>query len=166
MRLTFAAIGAVVAAILQLSLVPYLAIGKGEPDLLLVAAVIATIVGSVESGLTWAFVGGLVIDCLAPRPVGLTAFTLLVCVGLAGAFGRLVGRGRAVTPIIAVFALSFVNSLFFLVMYGALRARITSPDPLDAIVPGAVFSTVIAAVVAPVAVRFRMRAAERERVAW
>ena len=77
MSLTLAAVGAVVAAVLQLTIVPYLGIAGAYPDLLLVVAVIATFAWSTEAGMTLAFVGGLMIDLLAPRPIGLTAFTLL-----------------------------------------------------------------------------------------
>ena len=55
--------------------------------------------------MTLAFVGGLMIDLLAPRPIGLTAFTLLLSIGIAALLGRVVQRGRVLAPIVLVFVL-------------------------------------------------------------
>ena len=166
MSLTLAAVGAVVAAVLQLTIVPYLGIAGAYPDLLLVVAVIATFVWSTEAGMTLAFVGGLMIDLLAPRPVGLTAFTLLVSTGIAAVLGRLIQRGLIVTPIVLIFVLTFVTDLLFLVLFTALRGRLEVGDPIQLILPGAIYSTAIAAIVAPLAAALHKRFAERERVAW
>ena len=166
MSLTLAAVGAVVAAVLQLTIVPYLGIAGAYPDLLLVVAVIATFVWSTEAGMTLAFVGGLMIDLLAPRPVGLTAFTLLVSTGIAAVLGRLIQRGLIVTPIVLIFVLTFVTDLLFLVLFTGLRGRLEVGDPIQLILPGAIYSTAIAAIVAPLAAALHKRFAERERVAW
>jgi rod shape-determining protein MreD len=166
MRLTLAAVGAVVAALLQLTIVPYFRVGNAQPDLVLVFAVTATIAGSVEAGLLSAFIGGLMIDFLAPRPLGMTAFMLLLSVGLAAILARTFDRIRPVTPVIAVFLGGCLNSLLFLVLYGALRDRIPVADPVQATLPDAIYSALVAAVVGTVAVAVRQRSAERERAAW
>ena len=129
MSLLVAAVGAVAAALLDLTIAPYLAIGGAQPDFVLTFAVIWTVVAGIEGGLIWAFIGGLMIDFLAPRPLGSTAFTLLVCVGGAAFFSRLMGRARYFMPILAVFVFSIVNSLLFLVVYGALRGPIPARGP-------------------------------------
>lgn len=166
MRLTLAAVGAVVAALLQLTIVPYLRAGNAQPDLVLVFAVTATIAGSVEAGLLSAFIGGLMIDLLAPRPLGMTAFMLLLSVGLAAILARTFDRVRIITPVIAVFLGSCLSSALFLFLYGALRDRIPVPGPAQAILPDAIYSAAVASVVGTIAVAIRQRAAERERVAW
>jgi rod shape-determining protein MreD len=166
MSLTLAAVSAVVAAVLQLTIVPYVGISGAYPDLVLVVAVVATFTWSVEAGITIAFVGGLMIDLLTPRPVGLTAFTLLVSTGLAALIARLIPRARILVPIVAVFVLSFVTDLLFLVMYSALRGKLEVDDPGALILPGAIYSAAIAAVVTPMSVALHNRFAERERVAW
>jgi rod shape-determining protein MreD len=166
MRLTLAAAGAVVAALLQITIVPYLRIGGAQPDLVLVFAVTATIAGSVEAGLISAFIGGLMIDLLAPRPIGMTAFMLLISVGVAAVIGRALDRVLYVVPIIAVFLTSMLTSTLYLVLYGALRAPIPVADPVAAMLPTALYSTAVAAVVGPIAIALRRRSAERERVAW
>ncbi len=127
MRLTLAAVGAVVTALLQLTVVPYLRIGDAQPDLVLVFAVTATVAGNIEAGLVWAFIGGLMIDLLAPRPLGMTSFMLLVSVAIAASLGRILDRARYIAPVAAVFVASVVSSILFLVLYGALRERSRSP---------------------------------------
>ena len=166
MSLTLAAVGAVVAAVLQLTIVPYLGIAGAYPDLLLVVAVIATFAWSTEAGMTLAFVGGLMIDLLAPRPIGLTAFTLLLSTGIAAVIGRVVQRGRVLTSIVLIFGLSFVTDLTFLGLFTALQGKLAVGDPIQLILPGAIYSTAIAVVLSPAAMAIHRRFSERERVAW
>ena len=166
MRLTLAAVGAVIAALLQLTIVPYLRIGNAQPELVLVFAVVATTAGSVEAGLISAFIGGLMIDALAPRPLGLTAFVLVLSVGVTAVLGRVLDRLRYLVPVIAVFITSLLGSALYVVLFGALREPITITDPIQAVLPTALYSTAVAAVVGPVAVAIRQRGTERERVAW
>jgi rod shape-determining protein MreD len=161
-----AAVGAVVAALLELTIVPYLQIGGSQPDLVLVLAVIWTIVAGVEGGLAAAFIGGLTLDFLGPRPLGSTAFTLLIVVGCAVLIGRLLPGGRAVAAVFAVLVLSVVGSMLFLVVYGALRQPIPVVDPLGAVLPRAAYDAVIAALVAPIAVAIRNRRVDRDWVDW
>jgi rod shape-determining protein MreD len=166
MRLTLAAVGAVVAALLELTVVPYLRVGTAQPDLVLVFAITATVAGTLEAGLISAFIGGLIIDLLAPRPLGMTAFALLASVGVAFIIAKALDRVIYVVPPIAVFLTSLLSSGLFLVLYGALRSPIPIPDPALAMLPDAAYSAAIALVVGTIAVGLRQRAAERERVAW
>jgi rod shape-determining protein MreD len=166
MSLTLAALGAVAAALLNLTIAPFLRVGVAQPDFVLIFAVIWTVVAGIEGGLIWAFLGGLMIDFLAPRPLGSTAFTLLLCVGGAALLGRVLIQFRYVVPVIAVLILAVVNALLFLVIYGALRGPIPAPDPLSSIVPAAIYDALIAAVVGPLAVALLARRQDRERLDW
>jgi rod shape-determining protein MreD len=132
----------------------------------LVIGVIIAIAVGLEGGLVWAFVGGLMIDLLAPRPLGSTAFTLLICVGGAAVLARLTIQFRYVAPIVGVLLFSVVNALLFLVVYGALRGPIPAPDPVGAILPAAIYNAVIAAIVGPIAVAALARRENRERLDW
>jgi hypothetical protein len=106
------------------------------------------------------------IDLLAPRPIGLTAFTLLLSTGIAAVFGRVIQRGRVLAPIALIFALSFVTDLTFLTLFAALRGKLDVGDPIQLILPGAIYSTAIAVVLSPLATALNRRFTERERVAW
>jgi len=166
MSLTLAAVGAVVAALIQSTLVPYLEIAGARPDLIVIVLAIITVVIGVDHGLAVAFVGGLTIDILAPRPLGSTAFVLLVVVGAAAGIGRLVPRARGLSTVAAVLLASLLSPLLFLVVYGALRGPIPVDEPLASIVPDAVYNTLIALLACPLAVYAHARYFEKDRINW
>lgn len=167
MSLPVAAVGAVVAALLELSIVPYLRIGGAQPDLVLVLAITWTILIGIEGGLAWAFLGGLVIDILAPRPLGSTAFVLLVCVGVAALLGRVLEPVRVAAPIMTTFVVAILYAVLFLIVYGALHSPIAVPDPATAVLPRAIYDALLAALIGFIAVWWLgRRTTERKRANW
>ncbi len=166
MRLALAAVATVAAALLQSSIVPFLNVGGAEPDLVLVLAIVWTMVAGLDGGLVSAFLGGLVIDALAMRPLGSTAFVLLIAVGVAAVVGRLVSRGRAVALVGTAFILGIASPLLELAVYGALRGPVSVADPLGAVLPDALYGTVLAALAAPLALGIYRRLGESERIDW
>jgi len=164
--LTLAAVGAVVAALFDTTIAPYLQIGGAQPDLVLILAVIWTVVVGIEGGLVWAFLGGLLIDLLAPRPLGSTAFALLLSVGAAAVYARVVVRGRYARPIAAVFLISLVNAVIFTIVNRALRGAIPLDDAVATWLPGAVYNAVLALLIAPILVSINARRADRDRLDW
>ena len=111
MGLLFAAIGATVVALFEASLVPYIAVGDAAPHPVLVGGVVWTIAAGIDRGITWAFVGGLVLDSLLGRPLGGSALALLLAVGGAALVARPFPRLRLVAPIVAVPILSIGYSM-------------------------------------------------------
>src|SRR3954451_10688738 len=166
MILVLAAVGAVVAGLLELTVAPHIAVDGVQPHFVLVLGVIWTVAAGLETGLVWAFAGGLLLDVLAPRPLGSSAFALLLCLGAAYVGARLLTRTRPLAPIPLVFVLTIVNSLVLLVVLGALGTPIPVSDPVPALLPGAVYDTLLAAVLGPLIVSLRDRYAEEERVDW
>jgi rod shape-determining protein MreD len=166
MTLLLAAVGATVTALLELSVGPYLRVATSQPHLVLVLGVVVTVAIGLEGGLAWGFVGGLILDVLAERPLGSTAFALVLCVGIAYLFSRLATRLRAATPIPATFVLSLLYSMVLFVAFNALRATIPVTDPVAAIVPGAIYDTVLAALFGPLAVSIHDRRADVDRIDW
>jgi rod shape-determining protein MreD len=166
MTLLLAAVGATVTALLELSVGPYLRVASTQPHLVLVVGVVVTVAVGLEAGLVWAFLGGIVLDVLAQRPLGSTSFALILCVGGAYVIGRLVSRLRQVIPIPATFVLSLLYSMTLFVAFNALRATIPVADPAAAILPGAVYDAVLAALVGPLAISIHDRHAAEERVDW
>ncbi len=166
MTLLLAAVGAVVTALLELTVTPYLRIGTAQPHLVLVLGVILAISVGFEAGLVWAFVGGLALDVLAQRPLGSTTFALLLCVGGASILARSLARLRPIVPIVAVFLFSLGYSMILFAAFGALGAPPPTVDPLSMIVPGAIFDAVLGVVIGPLAVAVHDRRMEHERVDW
>ncbi len=136
------------------------------PHPVLVLGVIWAIAGGLEAGLAWAFVGGLALDILGQRPLGSSAFALLMrdrrcfrrrwllrpdphpgarrrhCYREPGLFDAAACRHRR----------------------PKLGADLRSA--LSPIVPSAVYDTALAAVVGPLVVAIVVRRRETERVDW
>ena len=166
MTLLLAAVGAVVTALLELTVGPYLRIGDATPNLVLVFGVVVTIAVGLDAGLVWAFVGGLALDVIAQRPLGSSAFALLLCVGGASVLARSFARLRPIVPIGAVFVLSIGYSMILFVTFGALGAPLPVSDPLSAVLPSAIYDAVLAAIVGPLVIAIHDRRMDQERVDW
>jgi rod shape-determining protein MreD len=168
LSLVLAAVGAAVAAFIQATVLPFAASGGGGLDLVLVIAVVWTMALGLEGGLVWAFLGGLVIDVLLMRPLGLTAFIDLLAVGAAWVIGRLVAR--AAYPVIVVTAalLAALARPTTVALYSALRGAPPGVDPTSGMVSSAVLAAVFAALITPPALAFarRSRNEETERMDW
>ena len=166
MTLLLAAVGATVTALLELTVGPYLRIGLAEPHLVLVLGIVVTVAIGLEAGLAWAFVGGLVLDVLAQRPLGSTAFALLLCTGATSVLGRLISRLRPIVPIIATAPLSLTYSMILYAAFTSLRSPIPVNDPVAILLPGAAFDAVVAALIGPLAISIHDRRTETERMDW
>lgn len=161
-----AAVGATAAALVELSLVPYLGVGGAYPHPVLVFGVIWAIAVGLESGLVWAFVGGIALDSLASRPLGVSSFALLMSVGGASLIGRTFIRIRPLAPIIAIPVLSLMNSMILLGLLAAIRPPVLVADPVAAFMPGAAYDAVLGMLFGPLIVSIRDRRHLDERVDW
>lgn len=166
MTLLLAAVGATLTALLELSVGPYVRVGTAQPHLVLVVGIVVTVALGLEAGLVWAFVGGLALDVLVPRPLGSTAFALLLCMGATAVLARYFVRFRLLVPILATLLLSLVFSMILLVAFNALRTPIQVEDPVALFLPGVVYNTILAAVIGPLAISIHDRRADTERMDW
>ena len=114
MSLLLAAIGAMITALVEVTVGPYIAVGSASPHPVLVGGVIWTIAAGIDRGITWAFVGGLVLDSLIGRALGTSAFALLVAVGSAALVAQPFPRLRLLVPVGAVPILRLVTSRLLL----------------------------------------------------
>jgi rod shape-determining protein MreD len=166
MSLLFAAIGAVITALAEVTFGLYDAVGSATPHLVLVGGVIWTIAAGIDRGITWAFVGGLVLDSLLGRPIGVSAFALLVAVGGAALVAQPFPRLRLVAPIVAVPLMSVVYSTLLIGLTAAVQQSAIPNDPLALITPGALYDGVLGLFIGPIVVTLRERRAATERVDW
>ena len=166
MSFLFAAIGAVITALAEVTFGLYDAVGSATPHPVLVGGVIWTIAAGIERGLTWAFVGGLVLDSLLGRPLGVSSFSLLVAVGGAALIGQPFPRLRLVAPIVAVPLMSLVYSGLLLVVTAAAQQSSLPPDPLTLITPGALYDGVLGLFLGPLVVTLHDRRTPTERLDW
>ena len=166
MTLLLAAVGATMTALVELTVGPYLRFGTAQPHLVLVLGIVVTVAIGLEAGLVWAFVGGLVLDVLAQRPLGSTAFALLLCMGATAVLAQLLVRVRPVVPVLATLLLSLFYSMTLYVAFNALRTPIPVADPIAILLPGVVYDTILAALIGPLAIAIHDRRTEAERLDW
>jgi rod shape-determining protein MreD len=103
-------------ALLQVSLLPSLAIQGVSPDLMLVISVSWTLRRGVRSALVWAIVGGLWLDLLSGGPFGLYTLGLIVAVYLTGLGGGTIFQGRLILPIVMVALATIAVALVHLLL--------------------------------------------------
>ena len=166
MTLLFAAFGAIVAALLESTVIPYLRIGDAQPHLVFVLAIIVTVVGGFDRGLVFAFVGGLFLDVLTQRPLGISAFALLLSVGGVALLSRAMSRARPLVPIVATLVLSLVYSMSLFVTFSALQGAVPSRNAVGLFLPSITYDVVLAALLGPLLVSVADRRAEAERPEW
>jgi rod shape-determining protein MreD len=167
MSLLLSAIGATVAAVLDVTLSNrYLTIGDATPHLLLVLGVIWSIAAGIERGVAWAFVGGIVLDALLGRPLGASSFALLIAVGGARLIAQPFTRLRVLAPIIAVPILSVVFSVLILVLTSNGQSASAITDPFGLFLPAAIYDGVLGIALGPLIVSTHDRHVAVERLEW
>ncbi len=166
MQLIIAAALAVVSALAEFTIVPYLQIGDAALQPVLIFGAIWTVVGGFEGGMVWAFVGGLALDALSQRPLGSSAFSLLIAMGVAFLVGGGLRRARIAAPIVATAAASLVYTVLLLLVTSLLGGASMPDGSTHIVIPTAIYSTVAAAIVGPLAVAAVMRRRDAQRVDW
>ena len=163
LTLPFAALGALLAALLETSVAPELVIGGAQVDLVLALAVVAAMAMGIEDGLVWALLGGLMLDMLIPgRPIGATTLSLLLVVGVAALAVRLPGPRRILIPL-AVFALTWLFHALLLGVMVLTEGVVLSGFRPTVVLFAAILNTVVAvpAVLLLAAIERRFGATER-----
>ncbi|MGH2467115.1 MAG: rod shape-determining protein MreD [Candidatus Limnocylindrales bacterium] len=166
MSIPFAAVGAVLAALIETSVLPELAIAGVRPDLVFVLAIVVTMTIGIEDGLTWAFLGGIMLDLLVPgRRLGITALILLVLAGVAIAIGRLLPGRRVPVVGAAVLVLSVCYQVLVIESLAATTGT-TAPLAMGTIGPTAAFDLVVGLAAAASGRWLWERFGAHERIEW
>lgn len=161
------AVGAVLAAILESSVLTHLQVGSVRPDLVLAVGVAVAMVLGFESGMTWAFVGGLSLDLLLPGHVlGSSALALIVVVALALLIARVVWPPRLLIVAATAFVLTFAYQALLLGLTTLTGGASFSGVSAGALVLVALANAVIAGLTVPTLRALELRFGEPERLAW
>ena len=150
MTILAAALVALAAALVELSVGPHFGVADAHPHLVLVLGVIATRTIGPQVGLAWAFVGGLAVDVLAGRPLGVTAFALILVSG-AALLAPSADRIRLPAAIALVPLCGALSSALLVAALGILGRPITTPD-LGSLLAGMAYDTAVAIIVVPVVI--------------
>ncbi len=167
MGLLSAAVGAIVAAILEVSVLSQLQLGGVTPESVLAMGIAVAMVAGFEAGMIWAFLGGMILDMLLPeRPLGATTLVLLVATGLALLVARVTEPPRSIVIAATAFVLSFMYQAVLLGLL-AVTAGISMPSlPPAQLSVSAVLAAVIAGAAAWVVRSLTLRFGSSERTDW
>jgi rod shape-determining protein MreD len=161
------AVGAVLAAILESSVLTHLQVGSVRPDLVFALGIAVAMVLGFESGMTWAFVGGVSLDLLLPGQVlGSSALALILMVAASLFIARIVWPPRLVTVAAAAFVLTFVYHALLLGLVAVTAGISLAGISVAELALVAVANALIAGLAVPVIRALDLRFGEPERLAW
>jgi len=161
------AVGAVLAAILESSVLTHLQVGGVKPDLVFALGIAVAMVLGFESGMTWAFVGGVSLDLLLPGQVlGSTALTLVLLVAAASLVARVLWPPRlafiAATTVVLTLAYHLILQAVLSLTSGSAFTGLSASE----LVVIALLNGAIAGIAVPAIRALDLRFGEQERLAW
>ena len=167
MSVLASAVGAILAAILESSVLTHLAVGGVTPDLVFAVGVAVAMVLGFDVGMTWAVAGGVMLDILMPeRVLGSTALTLVLVIGLALLVSRATWPPRISIIAATVFALSLVYQVLLLLLLGVTTGVSFADVSIADLLFTALLNMLVAIPAVLVARALDLRFGEPERVAW
>jgi rod shape-determining protein MreD len=161
----FAAVGAAVAAILEVTVASRYQIAGAQFQMVLVLAIALTIAFSFEAGMAWAFVGGVFADLLVVRPLGASVFALLIAVGVTAALVRFSSLGRISTAVVSVFTMTLFYVVAIDVITGILKPP-AYPLALTSLLWAAIVNAVLGVLVTLLTFAVKRRLEQRQRLSW
>ena len=166
MTIPFAALVALIAALLETTVMSELPIAGATADLVLVTSVTATLLLGIADGMAAAFLGGLLIDMLIPdRPLGAATVSLLLVLGIAIVAAHLAGPNRRWMAVALTVVLTpLLHLMLALVLVLTQNAQL-SLDPTATLV-AAFVNGVVAFPLAATFGAIERRFGAAERVDW
>jgi rod shape-determining protein MreD len=126
-RVALAIVVPLVAALLQGSVVPFIAIGGARPNLVVLVAACWSVAAGAREGVWWAFIGGLAADLLSGGPLGAQALAALIPVTVVGLTDTSLRARSTVAGAVLVGAASLGAGLIYLailVVVGAVTGEV------------------------------------------
>ena len=161
------AVGAVLAAILESSVLTHLQVGSVGPDLVFAVGIAVAMVLGFESGMSWAFVGGLSLDMLLPGQVlGASALTLLVLIGASLLVARVLWPPRLAFIAATAFVLTFGYHLLLQIVDTVAAGSAFAGLSIAELAVIALLNGIVAGLAVPVVRALDLRFGEQERLAW
>jgi rod shape-determining protein MreD len=151
-----------VAAFLQGSVVPFMAVAGARPNLVVLAAASWAVAASPREAIWWAFLGGLAADLLSGGPVGAMALASLLPVAALGLADNQ-GRPRSVvTGALLVGVASVAAGLIYVVVLALAGTSLPDlPTLLASTLSGGIFNAVLAIATYPLC-RMGRRGTEKQ----
>ena len=134
-----------VAAMLQAVIVSSLVVGGGAPDLLLIVVVSVGMLRGSIPGAVYGFAAGLVVDLLTLETLGMTSLVLTLAGFWAGRYVETTGRGRRLSPLLAVGVITVLAAAFGFVLHYMLGEEVVARQALmTSLVPTLVLNLLLA----------------------
>jgi rod shape-determining protein MreD len=161
------AVGALLAAILESSVLTHLQVGSVRPDLVFAMGIAVAMVLGFESGMTWAFVGGITLDLLLPgQALGSSALAMVLLTAVA----LMVARAMWPPRVLIVAGTAFVLTFAYQLSLGTLRSVTEGTGFSGLSLPDMVLIGVLNAIIAGLWVlvvrALDLRFGEPDRLAW
>jgi rod shape-determining protein MreD len=155
------------AALLQGSVVPFIAVAGARPNLVVLFAASWALAAGPREAVWWAFLGGLAADLLSGGPVGALAIASLLPVAALG----LVGDGqrpRSVpTGVILVGVASLAAGFLYLLILALAGTRLVElPVLVATAVSGAIYNGVLAIATYPLCRMVRRSTEKQASFGW
>lgn len=152
MRFALAIVIPLAAALLQGSVVPFVSIAGGRPNLPVLAAASWSVASGAREAVWWAFIGGLAADLLSGGPVGALALASLIPVAAIG-LGESTLRPRSVLGgAVLVGVATLASGLLYLLILFVVGQPLSDPLVLaGGVTAGAIYNGVLAIATYPIA---------------
>jgi rod shape-determining protein MreD len=161
------AVGAVIAAFIESSVLTHLHAGGVRPDLVFAVGIAVAMVLGFQSGITWAFVGGLSLDLLLPeRSLGSAALALLLVTAAALLVARATWPPRLLVIAATAFGLAIVYQVLLLALLVVTEDVVLTGLSATDLAMSALLDVVITSVAVVVVRALDLRFGEPERMAW
>jgi rod shape-determining protein MreD len=102
----------ILAAALQVTILPQFRWQGGEPDLVMLLVLAYARRATLEQGVTWAFIGGLATDLLSSTPTGTHVLSLIVIVFLVDRLRAFLADLGILSTILLVIAGTLIQYIF------------------------------------------------------
>jgi rod shape-determining protein MreD len=134
-----------VAALLQGSVVPFVALAGARPNLVVLVAASWAVAAGAREAIWWAFLGGLAMDLVSGGPVGAMALASLLPVAALGSTES-PGRPRSVvTASILVGVASGAAGLLYAIILAFAGVQLPdAPAIVGTSIAGAIFNAILA----------------------
>lgn len=165
MSILLAAVASVLAALLEISVMPGLT-SVGQPNLVFLITVVVTMMIGVEEGLTVAFLGGLMTDLLLPgHQLGGTSLVLLGISGVTATVGRFLPQRRVAVAAVLVLVLAMVVQPLEILVLAATAGTPATFD-LVGMLPPAIVDALLAIPAAGILRLVWLRYGAHDRIEW
>jgi rod shape-determining protein MreD len=166
-RVAIAVVVPLAAALLQGSVVPFIAIAGARPNLVVLAAASWAVTAGAREAVWWAFLGGLAADLLSGGPLGALAIAGLVPVAALALTERQQRQRSLITGVVLVGVASLVSGLLYLAILALVGAGPGDPGALvAAAVGGAVYNGVLAIATYPLFRGLRRTTEKQASFGW